>query len=408
MPWIEEKHLFDGPPIRQVFESRVTKFPELVEQLSAADFETSSDDELTDQIVEALSLRTVEVYLDQIYRGETEAHTYMGEQLGRRVRIEGTKVTCFLPFTGDHAVLKFRHNEMQGVYPQGYVDAASSVISFTIVTGLEDNAEDIAKTANDNARQIADCVAKQREVLEVILYEGRPQILDRVQRRRSQLGTTKRIDSALGIPVRARPGAPPLNEVPLRRRVVRPQRSEPTADPGVSTKDFEGILQLMRHVCRTFETTPKTYLVHDEEELRDILLAHLNGLFEGQATGETFRKSGKTDIRIEASDRSAFVSEFKIWEGEKAFGAAIDQLRGYLIWRDGKACLLVFNKHNRGFTEIVKKVSNILRDHPGSVSRLIEDEEHAEWRYMMRSRDDADRNFVLHVMLINIFDAQGV
>jgi hypothetical protein len=44
--------------------------------------------------------------------------------------------------------------------------------------------------------------------------------------------------------------------------------------------DYEFILKVIRHEGRTYETTPKTFAVHDEEELRDIIVAHLNGHYE--------------------------------------------------------------------------------------------------------------------------------
>jgi hypothetical protein len=78
---------------------------------------------------------------------------------------------------------------------------------------------------------------------------------------------------------------------------------------------YVDILKIFRHEGRTWESTPKTYFVHPAEELRDMLLAHLNGHYEGVATGETFRMSGKTDIRIEDNSRAAFITECKIWEG---------------------------------------------------------------------------------------------
>ena len=74
-----------------------------------------------------------------------------------------------------------------------------------------------------------------------------------------------------------------------------------------------------------------------------MVLAQLNGHFKGAATGEAFRGKGKTDIRIEQDDRAAFVGECKNWNGETGATKAIDQLLGYLTWRDGKAALIVFN-----------------------------------------------------------------
>lgn len=63
------------------------------------------------------------------------------------------------------------------------------------------------------------------------------------------------------------------------------------------------------------------------------LLATLNTHYD-QATGETFRKIGKTDILIEFDNKAAFIGECKIWHGEKVFQDAIQQVLNYSTWRD--------------------------------------------------------------------------
>jgi len=173
-------------------------------------------------------------------------------------------------------------------------------------------------------------------------------------------------------------------------------------EPGIHQNEYEHILSVIRHEGTTFETTPSTYAVHNEEELRDIMLAHLNGHYKGSATGETFRKKGKTDIRIEDENRAAFVAECKVWKGEKVVTEAIDQLMGYLTWRDCKSALIIFNKHNSKFSEILQKVPVLLRNHRffkkdfGSVGD-------GEWSYVFRSKEDEARLIHLRVFLFNIY-----
>jgi hypothetical protein len=161
-------------------------------------------------------------------------------------------------------------------------------------------------------------------------------------------------------------------------------------------------LLVLRHEGISFERTPTTYAVHDEEELRDILLAHLNSYFKGQATGETFRKNGKTDICIEFENRAAFVAECKLWRGNQAVIEAINQLLGYLTWRDVKAALIIFNKDVAGFKQIQDKVLNILREHPNCVRAEFLPGT-SEWRMILRSREDAERLITLRVLLFNLY-----
>src|SRR5207248_3253533 len=92
---------------------------------------------------------------------------------------------------------------------------------------------------------------------------------------------------------------------------------------------------------------------------RDIVLAHLNGHYKGDASGETFRGSGRTDLRIEAESRAAFVAECKVWKGSQIIQESVDQLLGYLTWRDCKAALVIFNKNVAGFSKASRLMSDV-------------------------------------------------
>jgi len=151
--------------------------------------------------------------------------------------------------------------------------------------------------------------------------------------------------------------------------------------------------------------SPQTYTVHGEEELRDMLLSHLNGYFKGAATGETFRKSGKTDIRIEDADRAAFVAECKIWHGQKQLTEAVSQLLSYLTWRDCKAAIIVYNKNNRQFSEILQRIPEALKSH----NRFVKEEASGydgEWRFVLRSEHDDLRLIHCHVFAFDLFNGK--
>ena len=142
--------------------------------------------------------------------------------------------------------------------------------------------------------------------------------------------------------------------------------------------------------------------VHNEEELRDIVLANLNSVYEGDATGEQFRKKGKTDICIEDSNRAAFVAECKIWRGEENLTAAVDQLLGYLTWRDCKTALIVFNKEISGFVPLQPKLEEALREH-AMCEGPITCGQAGEWRFRFRSAEDTDHKVTVHVFFFNLF-----
>jgi len=78
------------------------------------------------------------------------------------------------------------------------------------------------------------------------------------------------------------------------------------------------------------------------------------------------------------------------------------QLLGYLTWRDCKAALLVFNKHNAKFSEVLEKIPDALQSH----LHFLKDMDHSpagEWRYLFRSMEDEARLVTVHVFAFNLY-----
>jgi hypothetical protein len=122
------------------------------------------------------------------------------------------------------------------------------------------------------------------------------------------------------------------------------------------------IINLINNQCFQFERTPKTYETFGESNLRDLILANLNSIFEGKATGETFSNKGKTDIYLIIDKGNILVSECKIYAGEKLYHQTMDQLLGYLTWRHNYAIMISFCKQ-KNFTKIVAEAESIIKRH---------------------------------------------
>jgi hypothetical protein len=172
------------------------------------------------------------------------------------------------------------------------------------------------------------------------------------------------------------------------------------ADRTISDRDYEDILSLIRHQCRTFEGAPAAFAVLDEEHLRDVIRASLNAVYRG-ATAEAFRSRGKTDICIEADNRSAFVTECKVWSGGKALSSAVDQLLSYMIWRDCKAAVVVFNKSVQNFADLLSnKVLPPVQDHPAYARTTSLRPDEGEWRVILKH--PAGHDVTCHLMVYNL------
>ena len=287
------------------------------------------------------------------------------------IYVAGVEVTVSIPFSGDPSLWKLRPSPWSTVFPRGRITPPGrDGIGYLHLDFAQpiDTPDDALKQQLDHDLQSIRYYVGNQSGQVVAFNNNAPSLIrQQVTARKQRLKVQEGIVQRLGIPLKRRSDAPAVESIQIKRKLVKPLPPPPQSgfqpEPGISDDDYKHILAVIRHEGRTFEATPKTYAVHDEEELRDIILAHLNGHYEGGATGETFRRSGKTDIRIEDNNRAAFVAECKVWRGGKELSSAVNQLLGYLTWRDCKAAILIFNKQNAKFTELLMKVPETLEAH---------------------------------------------
>ena len=142
------------------------------------------------------------------------------------------------------------------------------------------------------------------------------QLRPAVERRKTFLQDRRELAGALGFPLKKRTGAPA--PVPLQRKAMGVQRSNPVGarrpyrdEPALTEDQYEDAADVISSALLSMERTPSVVAGKGEEDLRDYILVMLNGTFQGNATGETFVKSGKTDILVRVDDRHVFVGECK-------------------------------------------------------------------------------------------------
>ncbi|WP_077324758.1 hypothetical protein [Virgibacillus siamensis] len=136
-------------------------------------------------------------------------------------------------------------------------------------------------------------------------------------------------------------------------------RTLPTVDekgfqpePTLPDSTYLDILNIIHDMGKEFERKPSVYTGKEEEHLRDHFLMMLEPNFEGSATGETFNKTGKTDILLKHNSQNVFIGECKFWRGKKSLHDTISQLLSYLTWRDSKAAVIMFVK-NKEFSTVL-------------------------------------------------------
>lgn len=169
---------------------------------------------------------------------------------------------------------------------------------------------------------------------------------------------------------------------------------------GITVKDYKDVLSTLKHTASTYERTPSSYKSLHEEDLRNTLLAALNATYKGDATGETFRNAGKTDICIERENRAAFVAECKMWTGQKEVSSAVFQLDSYLTWRDCKTALIYFVRR-KDFLKVLENAENALKTIDGM--KRVSSVDKNEFECQLLSRTNPGQLVRIQVMLFNLY-----
>lgn len=126
----------------------------------------------------------------------------------------------------------------------------------------------------------------------------------------------------------------------------------------------------------------------------------LESHFVGSTTGETFNKSGKTDILLRYEKTNVFVAECKFWSGTKGYYDALSQLLGYLTWRDSKTALVLF-VDNKQFTRVLDAVNTETARHPNYLKAISSDPSHGTFEYRFHLPGDDQREIWLTVLLFH-------
>ena len=365
----------------------------------------SSESDLVSYLVEKYTLDAPRILRDQLHiesEGEAKIDVSGRFEYGIRGRgqpfhVAGSFVTVAIPFEGDGDLFEFRASTYSSNPPRGRVSASSVLISFRAVEMNADRTrEEIDATVERVEQHLVwirnDCAGWNARVSSI----AEQCVRDRKERLLKQANMV----SALGLPMKRRAESAVVSAVPVTRRkrpIVLPPapREAFKPEPALPDSEYEYILAVIDHMSRNIERSSSTFVQMKEEQIRDIILVNLNGHYEGSATGETFNAEGKTDILIRADGRNVFIAECKFWAGPKSLLAAIDQILGYLTWRDTKASLLVFCR-NADFTKTLSSIAAAVPEH-SNFKRELNRIGDTHVRYLFKQKNDTDRELYLAV-----------
>ena len=316
--------------------------------------------------------------------------------------VTGTRLTFFVPFTGDADLFHCRPSTRRMGLPAPNVGSNELVFTYE---ATKDRSSGINDTFKEDLHQIQIHAARVNEVIKGFndtLPERARQLL---KARREKLLQDRNLVESIGFPLRRRQPPPSTFAVPdVKRRIMPPKPVASSAsfspEPTLDMKEYEDILSILSNMVEVMERSPRAFKDMNEEDLRTHFLVQLNGQYEGQATGETFNYEGKTDILIRADGKNIFIAECKFWTGPAGLKEALDQLLGYTSWRDTKVALLVFNR-DRNMSTVLSRVPETVREHPHYKADRPTNAE-TEFRYVFGHRDDAQREIIVTIRVFDV------
>jgi hypothetical protein len=323
-----------------------------------------------------------------------------------RLRTYVTKVTqieIHIPFSGDSTFFNMQPPHSQWTRPSALIHSEHLEI---ILEGANLSPETVRREID---KFVTDIKFHLDQIVEAATTHNAT-IADKIrpfiQQRKKRILERRKMVSSIGLPIKQREDAPKTYAVPNVRRkaklVVPPAKHTSfVPEPALDEKEYQNILSIMRSMVQVMERSPHAFRHLKEEDLRWQFLVQLNGQYEGRATGETFNYKGDTDILIREQDRNVFIGECKVWKGPSSLTGAIDQvLDRYLHWRDTKTAILIFNR-NKNFSDVLAQIQPTVESHP-CFKRAVGQTSETEWRFVLRNRDDANREVHLSVLAFDI------
>lgn len=305
-------------------------------------------------------------------------------------------------YTGSEELFRVQSNPWTMTSYDINVDSRNNIVAFGFKMYKQDP-EDFKRIKNQSYRDaFANLININKNASEFNL-SLKDRIVSVFQREKEKY--LKENDFFTAINIKVNPDTKSVFTAPTITKKIIPQPTvskskEFSSEPMMSTEMYSDVLKVVYDSGKNMEKKPALYVGKDEEGLRDQFLFVLETRYEGAtATGETFNRSGKTDIILKyAKDGSnLFVAECKFWHGASEFLAAISQLFDrYLTWRDSKASLLLFVK-NKDFSSVIATIKKEAKEH-----RLFirESGEHGEssFSFIFCLPQDKDKHVLFEIM----------
>lgn len=287
------------------------------------------------------------------------------------------------------------------------VDQNRISIGFDIKAyNLELNDDQVAQRVTSEVERLTQQIGWKNNDIKKYNAELEQAALSEIDARREQISKNESlidgISKKISIPLVKRGPTEPVHpriQVKKEVRKLKPE-AKPVEEYELDQNKVLDILKFIDSYMKSLERTPKSVSTLGEEELRDLLLAHLNEVFDGAATGETFSKKGKTDIYLRIDKGNILIFECKIWGGKQLLFSTIDQIRGYLTWRHNFGVIIFFSR-NKKFTQVRDSLAAEVSNSPSYINGF---KQLGQTHFVANhSLDDYKKSVEMHYLIYNLY-----
>jgi hypothetical protein len=395
--------LFQREPLRALIAKHLARTEDMVDGIDTNELLVTPLNDLVAIIVSHNALRVPRLFEDHARMEQPVEFWNATDEAGNIIQARGFVYQLTLPFEGDSSLFFCT--------PEGPLEPAPTAKVFQKnvmirVAGYDVSLDEVRALLMNTLSTIKHYLISIDSAIQPFMQQLEVDARDAISRRKERILLSRSIASSIGYPLRHREGdfvshiSTDVGRRIPERQAPRNNRDAFAPEPALDEKEYQHILRVLSDMTVVMERAPTAFKHLDEEDFRDFFLAVLNTHYEGNATGETFNKSGKTDILIRDNNRNVFIAECKIWRGRKSFVEAINQLLSYLSWRDTKAAVIIFNR-NRGFSNVLAEVQAGIAEHP-DLKTGPSQESLTRFRSVFGTPGDHNREITVTVMVFDV------
>jgi hypothetical protein len=411
---MSQEPLFNKYQIFGVVHGHTEAVKKRVQSIAPNTLLNAAEDDLLQALVEEFRLNVPVIKDEELYIAQSEETQVDVSRdpmrlildSSRPFYIPGTKTVIAVPFEGDAEFFHIQPQSYSLSPPCGEVTRGEILLTYV---RTDQNADAIKREYQSTVNSIKQYLSSLAQSASQFNNQLEGLVRSHLKARKDRLLADAGTTAAIGLPMKKREGVPTTYAVPVSRRTPKIEEikigSAFKPEPSLSPEDYDEIVRIMKNMVQVMELSPHAFQNMGEEDLRSHFLVQLNGVYKGDATGETFNFQGKTDILIRHNGKNVFVAECKFWKGEKALLETIDQLLSYLSWRDTKAAVLVFNR-NANFTGVLGKIGETVKTH-ALFKRDLGRSDESTFRYIFAQPNDANRETIVTVLAFDIPSARS-